>query len=364
MASQARYDQVTMYVFSGTGNTLRAAGWMAEAAEVGGVPATVHQVVAGCPPADPPGPSHLVGLLAPTHGFTAPWCMIRFALRMPRGQGTHAFVAVTRGSFKLGKFRVPGMEGTAGYLLALLLLLKGYRVRGVLGLDMPGNWTSLHSGFSPQSVEFLEERARPLACGYLERLLSGQTAFGGLLFLALGLLLLPVSLLYLLIGHLFLAKLFFANNACNGCGLCAQKCPVGAIRMVGEKEPRPFWTYSCEGCHRCMAYCPKQAVEAGHSWGVLLYYAVSIPVGWLGATLLASWSPWVQYWGMLPLCPAMVCLCYLLFWSLLRIRAVNALFTWTTLTHYYRRYHEPSARLRDLESAVSVRPPQEPRKLP
>lgn len=352
IVSQASYNQVTMYVFSGTGNTLRAAGWMAEVAEACGALATIHQVALGCPPAEVAGPSQLVGLLAPTHGFTAPWWMIRFALGMPRAKGTHAFVAVTRGSFRLGKFRVPGLEGTAGYLLALLLFLKGYRVRGVLGLDMPGNWNALHSGLSAESVRFLEQRARPLARGYLVRLLSGQTAFGGFGFLALGLVLLPISLLYLVFGRFFLAKLFFANNACNGCGLCAQKCPVGAICMVGGKCPRPFWTMSCESCHRCMAYCPKKAVEAGHSWGVLLGYAVSVPTGWLAASLLASWSPWVRYWGMLPARLTMIPLCYLLFWQLLRIRAINALFTWTTLTHFYRRYHEPDTRVNDLEGSM------------
>jgi ferredoxin len=332
---------------------------MADAAEGCGVPAAVHQVVLGCPPAEVAGPSHLVGLLTPTHGFTAPWWMIRFALRLPRGQGTHDFVAVTRGSIKVGKLRVPGMEGTAGYLLALLLFVKGYRVRGVLGLDMPANWTALHSSLSTAAIHDIEERARPLACGYLERLLSGQTVFGGFGFLALGLLLLPVSLLYLLIGRFFLAKLFFANNACNGCGLCARKCPIGAVRMSGGRDPRPFWTMSCESCHRCMAYCPRKAVEAGHSWGVVLYYAVSVPTGWLAATLLASWSGWLQHFGLLPVCLVAIALSYLLFWYLTRFRVVNALFTWTTLTHFYRRYHEPGTRLVDLESAVSARPPQE-----
>jgi hypothetical protein len=104
-----------------------------------------------------------------------------------------------------------------------------------------------------------------------------------------------------------------------------------------------------------MAYCPKKAVEAGHSWGVLLYYALSIPTGWLGATLLASWSPRVQYWGMFPVWLIMIPLCYLVFWLVLRIRAVNAFFTWTTPTHFYRRYHEPGTRLIQLDGAVRVR---------
>ncbi len=41
-------------------------------------------------------------------------------------------------------------------------------------------------------------------------------------------------------------------------------------------------------------------------------------------------------------------LSYQLFWLLMRIPAVNTLFTYTTLTPYYRRYHQPETSLKDL----------------
>jgi len=34
---------------------------------------------------------------------------------------------------------------------------------------------------------------------------------------------------------------------------------------------------------------------------------------------------------------------------LLRVPLINRLFTVTTLTHYYRRYHEPDTTLNDLK---------------
>jgi hypothetical protein len=34
---------------------------------------------------------------------------------------------------------------------------------------------------------------------------------------------------------------------------------------------------------------------------------------------------------------------------LIRIPPINRLFTYTTLTHYYRRYREPETRLKDLD---------------
>lgn len=353
---QPRYDRVTMRVYSGTGNTLRAAAWMAETARAHGVPADIQQIVHGGSPAEAVAGTSLVGVLSPTHAFTAPWWAIRFVLgTMPRGHGLHAFVAVTRGAFMIGSWRIPGMEGTAGYLLALLLWLKGYRVRGVLGLDMPGNWMTVHPGLPPAHVAALEERARPRAAGYLEMLLAGRRAFGGFVFLALGLLLLPLSVMYLLFGRFALAKLFFASNACTGCGLCTRRCPMGAVRMHGGARPRPYWTFDCENCHRCMAYCPRHAVEAGHSWAVLLYFAASIPAGWFAATWLSGWHPWLQWLGLIPIKLVSIAAAYLLFWWLLRVPAINALFTWTTLTHFYRRYHEPQTRLIDLEGAVRDR---------
>jgi hypothetical protein len=42
-------------------------------------------------------------------------------------------------------------------------------------------------------------------------------------------------------------------------------------------------------------------------------------------------------------------LVYPLFHLALRIGWVNRLFTLTTPTHYYRRYHEPETALKDLE---------------
>jgi hypothetical protein len=45
---------------------------------------------------------------------------------------------------------------------------------------------------------------------------------------------------------------------------------------------------------------------------------------------------------------ATLMLSYWVFWCLIRIPVVNALFTYTTLTQYYRRYHQPETKLKHL----------------
>jgi hypothetical protein len=121
-------------------------------------------------------------------------------------------------------------------------------------------------------------------------------------------------------------------------------------------KTRPFWTYHCENCMRCMGYCKKKAVEAGHSWAFMLSFFATIPVmakiiSWFTIYTGSSFEM-NNYWAMVLLdtlyfLPA-VFLSYWLFWMLIRIPFFNTIFSVSTLTHYFKRYHEPETRLRDL----------------
>ncbi|MEW6236536.1 MAG: EFR1 family ferrodoxin [Candidatus Omnitrophota bacterium] len=358
------YKRLLLYCFSGTGNTYRAACWIRQAAEARGMESRLV-LIDRLRPQDEidDDPETLVGVAAPTHGFTTPWLALRFAARLPRKKRAHAFCLATRAGLKFGPVFTPGISGTGTFLLALILFFKGYRVRGSLSLDMPSNWIAFHSGLKTSSVDAIIQRAEPTALRFADKIFSCRKVWftwNNLYELIWGILLSPISLIYLLAGRFYLAKLFLASNRCNGCGLCAERCPVQAIKMVGASQPRPFWKYKCESCMRCMAYCPERAVEASHSWAVVLYKIASIPLVFILLRRF-GWSPvneWFlhnsffqQVFDLLNLYLALI-VGYYGFHFLTRNSFINNLFSYTTLTRLYRRYREPHTSIKDIAPAT------------
>ena len=55
-------------------------------------------------------------------------------------------------------------------------------------------------------------------------------------------------------------KSFAAGESCNGCGVCAEVCPVENIRLI---EGRPAWQHRCEFCLACFHWCSREAIASG-----------------------------------------------------------------------------------------------------
>jgi Pyruvate/2-oxoacid:ferredoxin oxidoreductase delta subunit len=357
---------------SGTGNTYRVSRWIANIFSRYKIRAKVLMIEDADFRSDLSSRADLlVGLLFPTHGFMPPWSMIKFLFRIPKRTHTPVMCVATRGALKIGPLHIPGASGFATFFAALVMILKRYGVKAIFSLDMPSNFINFHWGLHPKNVDKISNRSQIRLETLIPRILNGQRIlftrnnFWEISWCVLLLWLVPLlPIAYLIIARMFMAKVMFSNNNCIGCGLCARFCPNNAILMkdIGSQK-RPYWTYHCENCLRCMGYCKKRAVEAGHSWAFLLYFIASVPViAYVWIWLHASFNFFPvksSYWTMEVLyiynfilyiiyfLPA-VFFSYWIFWHLIRFPVFNRFFSLTTLTHYYRRYHQPQTKLKHL----------------
>ncbi len=351
-----------IYFYSGTGNSFRVASLIAKELIASGNAADVIPLEAS-DPEDELLPfsddKRGFGLLMPVHGFTLPWFVLKKIVRLPRGKGKKAFVSSTRAGTKWGRVFLPGISGSAMFIAALILRLKGYRVLWIKSFDMPSNWMSLHPGFSEKNARAIITRTEWRVSVFADRIAAGRAyifSVNTCTEFLWGCLLLPISLPYLFLGRFGLAKLFFANTDCNGCGRCARDCPLQAIEMRGIKNPRPYWKITCESCMRCMAYCPAKAVEASQPLLILYYYASTVPALYIASQIPSSLLTRFPGGAMI-VYQILSVLSYFLslfviytaLFYLIKLTPLKYLMTYTTLTHFYRRYHEPDTKVNDMK---------------
>lgn len=355
------FKRLAIYYLSGTGNALKAARWFAENAGGRGVAAELIPIDRFKRPVAPkPDEDTLVGFFFPTHGFSLPWYMLKFILAFPRGR-SRAFCLNTFAGMTLGRFPLPGLSGIALVLPALVLALKGYRVRGLVSLNLPSNWISLHPGLTPRAVSVLAEHCRKKTDKYAAALLSGKRAFQGLISLPCDLAVSPVAAAYLLIGHFWLAKMYMANSDCDGCAVCADHCPMSALVM---RNGRPCWTFRCESCMRCMNLCPRRAIQVSYVFAALSAWALyglllpaivmlALRLDKTVAAVLAARSQaagFIRAWVVLGL----VFLCYRLALRLTRFKVFDLIFARFTPTsfRFWRRYMAPGIGAKDFRQKI------------
>jgi Pyruvate/2-oxoacid:ferredoxin oxidoreductase delta subunit len=345
------YEKLDLFVYSGTGNTYKTAECIGRAAKKKGVGYDIGMIdIHSNPEEYKPDNRHLLGLLAPTIGAIQPLSFFGFILRLPRGNGMRVFLAGTGAWTKIGPLFLPGFVGYGLYLAALILTLKGYKVAGVNGFGMPHNWTTL----IPPYWRGLEKRINEEIGGAVEdftfKLITGKKVFKRIGDLVFCLLVFPLPLLFLLIGHLYLAKTMFPSHRCNGCGLCAENCPRQALKMTGGKRKQPYWTLKCEQCMRCAGYCPNKAIEGSTILLVgyfVLFAALPADIFLLLFSktffdisfLAGNWIFTLVFWYLFSL--FLLVAGYWIFFALNRIPVLNRICSYLSLTFYWRKYRMP-----------------------
>lgn len=101
------YSNIIAFFITGTGNSYKVAKWFLESADAAS--SELYQIKDNQSNIRI-GTSDLLVFSYPTHGFTAPFLMIKHIFRLPKGNGVHAVVLPTRAGTRMLGWSLPGKE--------------------------------------------------------------------------------------------------------------------------------------------------------------------------------------------------------------------------------------------------------------
>jgi ferredoxin len=266
-------QKLVIFFFSGTGNAKRIALWLYELARENGIECHInnidHYSFAVHNSIDKDA---AIIFISPIHGFNYPKITLDFIRKFPAGTN-RILLMNTRAGMKMGNWITPGLTGIAFFISSFWLRNKGYKIIGQIPYNMPSNWISLHPALNEHTIKFIHQAMNGKVKLHFRMLMEGKKMFLSRKEIIQDILISPISLLYYFIGRFIIAKTFYADSNCDGCGICMKECPVAAIHKI---ENRPFWTVSCESCMRCMNFCPQKAIQTSHGLLALTFVLYSV----------------------------------------------------------------------------------------
>lgn len=336
------YKILIIYYFTGTGNSENVALWLSEVASKYNISTHIKNIAdIDRQDFDSPPSDALIVFVSPIHGFNYPPIMLHFIGRFPKSRN-NVLLMNTRAGMLIGKYNVPGLTGVAFFLSAAILKLKGYSIKGMVAVDLPSNWISVHPGLNQRTIKYLHEINKKRVTECAEKVFSGKSNFKALREIIQDLIISPISLGYYFIGRFVFAKTFYASSDCNNCDICIKNCPVKAIIKVNK---RPFWTFKCESCMNCMSHCPKKAIETAHGFIVGFVFLSSVLTGlfysFFSLLFFNIENELVKFVVETLLFLTLLGISYRILHYLMRFKPVERLMVYTSLTKYKfwgRRY--------------------------
>lgn len=227
-----------IYYFSGTGNSQYVAQRVATAL------GDTIQNIADNPTSVVPDNGEPLGFVTPTYFWGIPWIVTDFLQRLDISGQHYCYHILTCG----------GSTGNASGMLEKHL---GHRLDARFSVKMVDTWTPMFDVSNPTENERILDQAE-VEIDRIIQLIQNRTP--GDFDRLKGLGRISTALIYPFYKRQHTRK-FAITHDCNGCGLCAQQCPIHAISL---SDGRPHWTVDhCLFCLGCLHRCPQQAITFG-----------------------------------------------------------------------------------------------------
>lgn len=240
-----KHNNINIYVFSGTGNTLTVANKLAEIFDKNSYHAAVHRMESVNP--KNVNLKSTIGI-----GFTiAFWNTYPFVREwidnLPDGNGTEVFLFATMGDSSCGMI----------HNIAKILEKKNYKILDADSFLMPNNFLLVQGDAAnkkkiEKNMLKVEKYAKDIMTDYEYK--PKINSFTKLAFKI-------TSYITLKLWKTKVAKKIMKfklnKEKCIKCGVCAKLCPIENIEMQGF----PNFKNKCLFCLRCVSYCPQQALS-------------------------------------------------------------------------------------------------------
>lgn len=234
-----------IYQFSGTGNSLKVARDIAGG--IGGAE-VIALARAGTEELSPSVDT--IGIVFPVYAWGPPAVVLRFIDRLAVPGNAYVFAVCT----------CAGSAGGALGIVERALAKKGVTLSSGFTVKMPTNYIVWGDPIPKEKQREVfaaaSERIRGI-CGVVSARQEAPVEKGK-----------PLARFFLngiyrfSIGHFTgMDKKFFADDKCDGCGICVKVCQVGNVHL---EEGRPRWHHNCEACLACLQFCPREAIQYGN----------------------------------------------------------------------------------------------------
>ncbi|MCG8568979.1 MAG: EFR1 family ferrodoxin [Spirochaetes bacterium] len=250
--------KITLFYFSGTGNTWFAANQFKNRCESLNYEVHLYSIENPLLTEEKVlsliNESHLIGVGYPIYGSDVPKNMLNFIKSLPIQEKPQDFFSFcTQAMF----------SGDGNWFIKKILKNRGYTLKYSFQINMSSNfYVPLFSPFKPytgKKLNITNEKAKKRIEQAVTKINQQKPFIQGTD---------PISILIGWLQRVFFRKfefmltnLFFVNEtSCTDCGLCIKMCPVNNIE---RKVQKITFLNKCILCFRCYNLCPVNAINCG-----------------------------------------------------------------------------------------------------
>jgi ferredoxin len=243
-------NTITLYYFTGTGNSLFIAKTVQQALVQAGKTCELVDI-SQSEAANIKTHNITIGFVFPVYGLGFPNIAKAFLKNFPKQQNGTFFVVCNAHS----------NPGKTTSFTEKIMTAKGYRMLGALHTFTPSSSIITEATESEEQAAEMRQTAAKKATAFVASLLNGEH---------------PVEYKQLNIKETFMAVMFkvmmpgviikkwSVDENCKSCKKCVKICPVQNLELI---EGTPVWGKNCQVCLRCLNFCPSNAIQLMDSPG-------------------------------------------------------------------------------------------------